>query len=296
MGIKLTNNAVSRLAGGISTTDVTISLVPGDGALFPSLSAGDWFPATLLNSGGDFEIAKCTGRSADTLTIQRAQEGTSARAFNAGDRVELRLTASVFAALQSDLIALFPPGFGPLPWSRVNPPDGWIWSDGRILLAASPYAALRSAYIADGFPYGSDGAGNPKIPDMRGRVPAGLDNMSGAAGRLSGATLGAGLGAQTHTLSYAEMPVHAHGVTDPTHAHSVYDPGHTHGINRETQSAPAGSQYRVNGAGSAATTSAAATGISIYGAYTGVSIQNAGSGGAHNNVQPTLATYYIVKV
>jgi microcystin-dependent protein len=37
------------------------------------------------------------------------------------------------------------------------------------------------------------------------------------------------------------------------------------------------------------------TNIGIYGAYTGISIQNAGSGGAHNNAQPTLIVNYIVK-
>src|SRR5690606_32111243 len=40
-----------------------------------------------------FEIMRCTARNGDTLTVVRAQEGTSAITFSAGDVVELRLTA-----------------------------------------------------------------------------------------------------------------------------------------------------------------------------------------------------------
>ena len=45
-------------------------------------------------------------------------------------------------------------------------------------------ARLRSKLIADGSPYGADGAGNPLVPDTRGRTTAAPDNLGGAsAGR-----------------------------------------------------------------------------------------------------------------
>lgn len=97
MGLKLSNNASSRLAGNISNSATTLNLAPGDGALFPSLLTGDWFPATLVKDSGVFEIVRVTDRNVDVLTVERAQENTLARSFAAGDRLELRLTAGTIA-------------------------------------------------------------------------------------------------------------------------------------------------------------------------------------------------------
>jgi len=68
----------------------------GQGARFPTLSAGDYFYATLINTSNQLEIVKCTARSADVLTVERAQEGTTARAYDVGDRIEIRITAATF--------------------------------------------------------------------------------------------------------------------------------------------------------------------------------------------------------
>lgn len=94
MSVVLANNASSRLAASVAAATTTISVMPGDGAKFPALTAGDWFPLTIVKSDGALEIVKCTARSTDTFTVTRAQEGTAALAFSAGDRVELRLTAA----------------------------------------------------------------------------------------------------------------------------------------------------------------------------------------------------------
>jgi len=89
-----TNNAFSLLASGISDADTAVSVTGGEGALFPNPTGGDYFYATLIDTSNNLEIVKCTARSTDALTIVREQESTTGRAFVAGDRIELRLTAA----------------------------------------------------------------------------------------------------------------------------------------------------------------------------------------------------------
>ena len=95
------NSSKSTLTGGINTTDTTINLTSGEGALFPAVTSSgtNYFYITLIDTALNTEIVKCTNRSTDALTIVRAQDGTTARAFSAGDRVEMR----VVAALINDL-------------------------------------------------------------------------------------------------------------------------------------------------------------------------------------------------
>lgn len=96
MGIKVANNAFGTLAAGINSSATSITLTTGQGARFPTLGAGDYFYATLIDTSNNLEIVKCTARSTDVLTVVRAQESTTARAYVAGDRIEIRLTAATF--------------------------------------------------------------------------------------------------------------------------------------------------------------------------------------------------------
>lgn len=94
MGIKFANNASAPLASAISSTSTAVILTAGRGAAFPTLGANDYFYATLINSSNQLEIVKCTARVGDTLTVVRGQDGTAARAYSAGDKLELRITAA----------------------------------------------------------------------------------------------------------------------------------------------------------------------------------------------------------
>lgn len=100
MGIKFTNNASATLAASINSTVTTISVTTGQGARFPTLMAGDYFFATLVDSSNNMEIIKVTNRVTDTMTVVRAQDGTIGRSFLANDRIELRPVAASFNALQ----------------------------------------------------------------------------------------------------------------------------------------------------------------------------------------------------
>lgn len=100
MGIKLKNNATGHLAVAISASDVGVALESGDGANFPTYGASDYSYAALESPGGTIEIVKITARTSDTLTILRAQEGTTAASFPAGSVLEIRVTAqSVWDAI-----------------------------------------------------------------------------------------------------------------------------------------------------------------------------------------------------
>lgn len=98
MGQQLfSNNATTTLASSITSSATTLSVTSGGGALFPAISAGNWFVATIMHivSGAvtALEIVLVTARSTDTMTIVRAQEGTTAAAWAAGDTFALLPTA-----------------------------------------------------------------------------------------------------------------------------------------------------------------------------------------------------------
>lgn len=93
MSIKIKNNSSSLLAVGLSAVDVTATVASGEGSLFPTLSVGEYFYATLENSIGSIEIVKVTARTSDAMTIVRAQEGTTAQIWAGGDVIDLRITA-----------------------------------------------------------------------------------------------------------------------------------------------------------------------------------------------------------
>ena len=97
--LKLANNATSLLASSIGTVNTTLILTSGTEDLFPTLSPGDWFPVVVVDSNDNHEIMRCTARSGVTLTVQRAQEGTVAKSFAAGSRVDLRVTAAAINAV-----------------------------------------------------------------------------------------------------------------------------------------------------------------------------------------------------
>src|SRR5262249_22046738 len=124
----------------------------------------------------------------------------------------------------------------------------------------------------------------------RGRVVAGKDDMGGsAAARLtssyfgvSAASLGAVGGAESHTLTTAQLASH-------THPNSITDPGHSHTTDARTL--PGGS-------GIASGSGIAGGGASISSNTTGITITNASAGGgnAHNNVQPTIIANKLIRI
>ena len=96
MGIRTKNNAYSRLAASVAASDTFMTVEAGTGVRFPVLDTGDFTFATLIGANGSMEIVKVTGRNTDTMTIERAQEGTTALDWSVGARVECRFTAGMY--------------------------------------------------------------------------------------------------------------------------------------------------------------------------------------------------------
>lgn len=93
MPVLFTNNATTTLGASILIGDLTLTVASGTGSLFPATTSG-FFYVALVNSSNQIEFVKVTARSSDTFTIVRAQGGSTARAYTAGDKVELRLISS----------------------------------------------------------------------------------------------------------------------------------------------------------------------------------------------------------
>lgn len=88
------NNFEVALAQPTTTSDTTITIRSGSG--FPTLGANERVVATIVDAatGLQFEIVTVTAVVGNVLTVQRAQEGTAARAWAAGDMLSIRTTAA----------------------------------------------------------------------------------------------------------------------------------------------------------------------------------------------------------
>ena len=98
--IQFINNFSTTLTAAITDTATTMTI----GRALPALATGDYFLLTLFNKVGatesDWEIVKVTstgGVGGANLTIERAQEGTTAQFWAGGTKVEMRLTAGAVA-------------------------------------------------------------------------------------------------------------------------------------------------------------------------------------------------------
>jgi hypothetical protein len=200
-------------------------------------------------------------------------------------------------------------------FAGATPPANWLICNGSSL-ATGTYAAL---FAVLGYAFGGSGA-NFNLPNLQGVFPLGAGPSN---------ALGSAAGSYSYTIALANLPSHAHTITDVAHNHGINqsphnhgDPGHTHGVNDPMHShtvanVALGSGTNIQpGAGfnqvGTLGTSANPTGISIQGAGTGIqaasisislnasgtglSTTNAvGSGSAISIIPEYLAINFIIK-
>lgn len=160
-----------------------------------------------------------------------------------------------------------------LPFAGTAAPAGFVLCYGQPLdktANAELFAVIGSTYNT-----GGEGANQYRVPDLRGRIPAGLDDMGGTpAGRLTntvtngvdGGALGNAGGEQAHSLLVSEMPAHQHSISLSTTNTGVSVP---------------------NGPDNTCLDRAE------FGSLT---TEATGSGDYHNLCQPTIILNYIIKL
>lgn len=196
----------------------------------------------------------------------------------------------------TDTVGLAPISFptgSVLAFAGTTAPTGWALCAGQTVSRTE----FASIFNVIGTTYGAgDGSTTFVLPDYRGRVPVGMDNMGGvAANRMTtagsgvdGTVLGAAGGAQTHTLSEAQLASHGH--TQPAHNHAS---GYGLGDN-----APY-ARYGSVETGAGASVYGGAGGSPTNAALSSSSAPNTNTQGGsqpHQNTQPSIICNYIIKL
>lgn len=182
-----------------------------------------------------------------------------------GDQVYLTTTGALPTGLTANTLYYF---------IRVDANSGNLATSRANAYAATKIATSGSqsgTHTLRECPYGlGDGSTTFNVPDARGRALAGNDSLGGTvASRLTlvrsqgvYGNKGSTGGAESHVIITAELASHSHGLK----------------IGNVSPGDGSGARYSNNDTG---------TGV--------VQIDTTGSNTAHNNVQPTLVTNYIIK-
>ena len=174
--------------------------------------------------------------------------------------------------------------------NQAGAPSGWLLCDGSKQ-DASTYASLKNLLQTTYGAYtnGSGGTGTThfRLPDLRGRVIAALDNMGGGSANIITATqgdnLGQVLGTEDHTLTAAQSGLPGHTVSSTLNITTATGRGATGGSsgNGGFQQAESNNYQNRNW-------------ITVAGSASGT-VTAADASQAHPLTQPTMFMNYIIK-
>lgn len=215
------------------------------------------------------------------------------------------IDAAIFAATSASGTNV--PTASVFPYAGATAPSGYLLCFGQAV-SRTTYSALFAIISTT---YGSgDGSTTFNLPDLRGRVVAGKDDMGGSsANRLTGLSggvdgdiLGAAGGSQSHVLTTGELATHSHtasigsgsgsgsfSINTANNSSSTLDPS----VLTLSNTATTSNIFLQRGVNNVSQLTSITVAIaSVSGTIT---VNNTGSNDAHNNVQPTIILNYIIK-
>jgi microcystin-dependent protein len=260
---------------------------------------------SLANMSG--QVIAFTPHTTNGATVTLNVDGLGAKPLRSAPSVELAAGTLVqgtpYTALynNSDAVWYLHNFYGANPynvplmggmdyWDTVAPNSSFIFPAGQAI-SRTTYAAVFARW---GTTYGAgDGSTTFNVPDKTGRVSAMKESSatrltSGGSG-VDGATMGAAGGAQTHTLTTAQLASHTHTGTTGTQSAN-----HTHNTNALISSGinvVSGAGASIGGIASSITSDTNSVGHTHT-----FTTASSGSGDAHNNTQPTIVCNYIIRV
>ena len=235
---------------------------------------------TIIANNATYGIDAGDGK----LKVKTAGITSTELATDSVTTAKIKDGAVTSAKLASAAISSIMPSGVVMPYAGSEAPNGFLFCAGQSLVKAD----YESLWDAIGYTYGGTGD-NFTLPDLRGRVVAGKDNMitpsqqrlTNLSGGVDGDTLGATGGDEKHELLASEIPAHDHLNDTPVGGRTADELKVWH----DTQSGYNGTRVKHFGSGDAY------AGVSTMGSL----INSFGGDQPHNNVQPTIILNYIIK-
>lgn len=227
MAINTKNLANAIVASDVGTTATTMPLQAGYGTSMPAVP---FFltctPPGQLSTFGNSEVILVTGRSSDSLTIERAKKSTTAKDIKAGWVVSNSIYVETSAQIGDIMSTL-----------NATPRAGRLFMAGGTFNKAD--YPLMWQYVVDNPAYGTTNSTTFTLIDMRGRMQIG----KAASGTF--ANLAATGGAESIMLTQTNLPnVQGHiGIHGGEGGSQFIDVGGAFNVRRDVR----GSYRGVNG-------------------------------------------------
>ena len=290
--VTVTEGELNIIDGSTSATSVTLvdadTVVINDGGTMVQVALTDLL--TYINAGMTLRDDVVT-----TASLGDAVVGT-ANIIDASITND-KIAAGAISASKISADVSFASGML-MPYAGLTAPSGWLLTYGQEV-SRTTYADL---YTAIGTTYGvGDGSTTFNLPDLRGRVVAGQDDMGGtSANRLTtaesginGDTVGASGGNESVTLTSAQSGLVGHGHASSTVRTLRYQNASFQGSSTTSKT---GLVKETKGQGTTPDQGSIYSQLTDEAAYINVSSEaSQDASSSHPVVQPTMVLNYIIK-